>query len=393
MTFFPVGHVANAIFGLPLSLVSEGVDTISRPLRPGGPCGPPGPGGPLGPGAPGRPRGPRGPRGPPGSLRTWFGLKSAHSSEPFLTFEATTAFFLNCFVPTLLAGSTIAAYPVPPMAMRSARHATIRAGEGRRPNRLIAVLRRSLALIRADVSHRLATATLVRDDFVSRSSGGQTIASGEASGAQPVDTHHSWDRQLNQWLGNPLLVTVVAAVLGGLLIPHITRQWQNHEKALEIKTGLVTEMSESASRTVMSGRFIAAGLLEEAALDPSAGQRAWNDGYQAWTTSSASIGAKLEAYFAGSDLGAEWRSFANVVTDFFDLSAAPSAGRRAEVREILLYPELPKNLRLSARDRRALETSNSSAAFHSAYDALGRGLLQRRDELVQRVLDGSVSGF
>src|SRR5690242_10112419 len=41
-------------------------------------------------------------------------------AEPFLIFAAVTAFFFNCFVPTLFFGSAVAAYVVPPSAMKSA---------------------------------------------------------------------------------------------------------------------------------------------------------------------------------------------------------------------------------------------------------------------------------
>jgi hypothetical protein len=239
----------------------------------------------------------------------------------------------------------------------------------------------------------LATERLVRDDLASRTAAQEvTIATGHVTGARPVAGKRSWYRPLNEWLANPLLVTVVAALLGGWLIPQITREWQNHEKALEIKTGLVSQMSESVSRAVMTSRFIAVGLVREASRDPNADQRAWNDGFREWTTNSASIGAKLEAYF-GSDLGSDWRSFGNVVTDYFQLSANVQPSRPAQVREIFAYQELPKNLHLSAKDRRVLATSNSSPAFHRAYAELGRAILQRRDELVQSVLDAGVSGL
>ena len=62
-------------------------------------------------------------------------------------------------------------------------------------------------------------------------------------------------------LSSPLLITVVAAVLSGLLLPYIARGWQDHQKALEIKTGLVTQMSESSSGTVATSRFLAARLI------------------------------------------------------------------------------------------------------------------------------------
>ncbi len=219
-----------------------------------------------------------------------------------------------------------------------------------------------------------------------------TIGAEKATKAEP-DEAESRGKQLREWLANPLIVTVVAAVLVNWLIPQFTRKWQDHQKALEIKTGLVSDMSESVSSAVMTGRFIAAGLVRRSSADPRSDQRAWNDGYRAWTTSSASIGAKLEAYFAGSDQGSEWRSFANVVTDFFQLSATVDATRSAQVDEIFAYRGLPKDLRLSAADRHVLASSNSSPAFHRAYAELGRGILERRDDLVQSVLDAGVAGF
>src|SRR3954465_760329 len=47
-------------------------------------------------------------------------LKSDFVSDPFLTFELDTAFFLICLEPTLFFGSLTAAYPVPPSAMNTA---------------------------------------------------------------------------------------------------------------------------------------------------------------------------------------------------------------------------------------------------------------------------------
>ena len=69
------------------------------------------------------------------------------------------------------------------------------------------------------------------------------------------------------------------------------------------------------------------------------------------------------------------------------------ATRSAQVDEIFAYRGLPKDLRLSAADRHVLASSNSSPAFHRAYAELGRGILERRDDLVQRVLDAGVVGF
>ena len=44
-------------------------------------------------------------------------------------------------------------------------------------------------------------------------------------------------RALREWLGNPLIVAVVSTLLVSLVIPQLTRHWQDHQKALEIQTG------------------------------------------------------------------------------------------------------------------------------------------------------------
>ena len=198
--------------------------------------------------------------------------------------------------------------------------------------------------------------------------------------------------EVSRFFAHPLLIAVCVAVLVNWLIPNFTRKWQNHQQALEIKTGLVSDMGAAVSNAVMTGRFIAGGLISSSSADPRADQRAFNDGYRAWTTNNASIGAKLQAYF-GSGIGSEWRSFGNVVTDYFQLSATPSRGRAAQVDEILGYPNLPSWARMTKAQRRALIRSNSSAAFQNAYGQLGRGILARSDELVQGVLNSGVSGL
>jgi hypothetical protein len=217
--------------------------------------------------------------------------------------------------------------------------------------------------------------------------------SGEEAGAQQ-DTRPSSRGQLGYWLGNPLLVTVVAALLGSWLLPQITRQWQDHQKALEIQTVLVSQMSESVSGAVATGRFIATDLVAQASADPRAEQRAWNEGYRQWTTASASIGAKLRAYF-GSAVSSEWQSFTYVVTDFFLLSAnaKPDSGRQDQVNEIRRYAPRLKDLHLKRQDWIVLAKTRSGAAFQAAYGKLGVSLLARREELVDQVLGSSVSGF
>jgi hypothetical protein len=189
-------------------------------------------------------------------------------------------------------------------------------------------------------------------------------------------------------------VTVVAALLGSWLLPQITRKWQDHQKALEIQTGLVSEMSQSVSSAVANSRFIAAGLIARSSGDPRTEQRAWNNLYRDWTTSGASIGARLQAYF-GPGLSSDWQSFTYAVTDFVGLSATPKpgAGRQAQVEEIYQYRDRLRDVHLTRAQWILLAKKRQGAPFQNAYAELGRGLLARQDEIVQEVLNSHVSGF
>jgi hypothetical protein len=229
---------------------------------------------------------------------------------------------------------------------------------------------------------------LVRDEGVSEKGAGDSAAVSDQKTPAQAREVPSWRHELAQWLANPLVVTVIAALLGSLLIPYLTRSWQNHQKALEIKTSLVGQMSESVSDAVATGRFLAADLVRS-----ESPQAAWNDGYRDWTTASAAIGARLQAY-VGSEVGADWRSFADVVENFLRLSAnTDSRSRRQQVDVIARDTGLRRYGPLTREGRAALAGPRSTPLFRAAYEGLAERILQREDELVQRVLDSDVSGF
>jgi hypothetical protein len=202
--------------------------------------------------------------------------------------------------------------------------------------------------------------------------------------------------QLGRWLANPLLVTVVAALLVNWLIPQLTRKWQDHQKALEIKTGLVSEMSESVSSLVSTSRFLASGLIRQAAADPHAEQRAWNNGYRDWTTHSSSIAARLEAYLPPKT-AAQWRTYTNIATDYLLLSTNvdenhPSPSRIAQTSEIYNYRH-HLHPQPSQQNWLTLAHQHTGTPFQQAYATLAHALLNRRDQLIHQVLNAHINGF
>jgi hypothetical protein len=211
------------------------------------------------------------------------------------------------------------------------------------------------------------------------------IASEEAAGAEAPREREAWSAHVRAWLGNPLVVACASAVLIYWIIPQVTRQWQDHAQVLDIQTGLVSEMSESSSDTIMTSRIIGARLSGEST------QEAFNSTVRNWAVKSAVIGSKLEAYFPHSDIGKEWREYSNVVSNYIQLAATANASRPGRVELIRRYRSLP---RVSPPIRwHVLATQAAGQAFQDNYELLARVLLARRDELVQRVLAAHPSGF
>jgi hypothetical protein len=217
---------------------------------------------------------------------------------------------------------------------------------------------------------------------------------GKAANEHHAGSAASWHSELRAWLSSPLLVAVVAALLGSLLIPSITRNWQNHQKALEIQTGLVSDMSQAVSSAVANSRFIAAGLVARSSTRSGAEQQAWNNVYRDWTTSGATIGAKIRAYF-GPSVASDWQAFTYALADYVALSAKPTSGsgRESQVEELYGYRNHLGGVRLTRTQWLLLAKTRSGDEFQNVYAELGRGLLARQDELVQQVLDSHVSGF
>jgi hypothetical protein len=204
-----------------------------------------------------------------------------------------------------------------------------------------------------------------------------------------------WHDIAYHWLSAPLLITIVGALLINLVFPQITRKSENHRRALDVKTSLVSDMSESVARALMTARLVATDVI------PKTGTKAqapFNSGLQNWQVEQAKLGTELEAYFPGTEIGPEWKSYAEIVTDVYFLSATGVEDRKDRIAR----------LRTALRTRRwcaakpainweTLDSENQrtprSLRFHLSYVALNSCVLARGDDLVRLVLSRSPSGF
>jgi hypothetical protein len=127
---------------------------------------------------------------------------------------------------------------------------------------------------------------------------------------------------MSEFLKHPLFLLVMGFALTGIIVPAITRLWQIRQKELEIKIGLVSEVSESVMMIVMAVQLVhvTRKRYPESADALSVSQKELDKRYVEWEVRSSVIGTKLEAYLPHTSLPKEWTEFRDVaVNDFYAL--------------------------------------------------------------------------
>lgn len=153
-------------------------------------------------------------------------------------------------------------------------------------------------------------------------------------------------------LKHPFTLLVTGAVLSGLIIPIITRNWQYRQKVLEIKTGLISEISQTVMEFFMSIQFVHTRKEIRRRTShktiPPEEQAEFDQAYRAWEVKSAVVGTKLQAYLPKSDIPERWTNFSNVVTRFYALEGTADSNLSSSMAELArqisdtLFFELPE---------------------------------------------------
>ena len=128
-----------------------------------------------------------------------------------------------------------------------------------------------------------------------------------------------------------LFLLIVGAIISSLLIPWFFQIWQNQQTELEIKTNLISKISESVIALVMTTQSVLIQNNNHLITTPEKFIQLFdnlNEKYAQWEIESAIINSQLRAYFPNSDVSNLWgslkiysKSFSENVTDFYRLNA------------------------------------------------------------------------
>jgi hypothetical protein len=198
------------------------------------------------------------------------------------------------------------------------------------------------------------------------------------------------------------LVSGALALVVALAGPTVARKWQNHEKTLEVRTALATDMSKSFTLAVGAGQRVASGLIYGPTgnrhRNAAVVQAAYNSGLGQWQVDGGRIAAELSARYTDKEILHQWKLYRLSVTRFYRLSAVlPGNQRRFFVRYVRKYytnmqavpwaaSALPK---VKATEWTALGKSKKfrkSLAFRRSYDKVSSSFLSLGDAFVGEVL-------
>jgi hypothetical protein len=156
--------------------------------------------------------------------------------------------------------------------------------------------------------------------------------------AKPGSTENE-PTKLNRVLSAPLLVTLVGALVAGLLIPRVASRIEDHRKAREVQTSLVQDMSQAVARVTLTGQLLAMRSIQK---ENANGTTVFDTALLAWEVDKATIEARLRAYFSGAELGSEslpdaWTHYGAAVDHLYYLSTTELPGRCGHTKVLMTY--------------------------------------------------------
>ena len=182
-------------------------------------------------------------------------------------------------------------------------------------------------------------------------------------------------------LGHPLLLALVGALFTVWFGPYVARQWQNHDRELEIQDQLAQQMT-TATAVVVS-------TIQTYEFRPGLGARAvYVASYPRWDRESQAIGTKLVTYIEdGEQVRAEWREFSDRLLDLYNLADAPRdrTTRKEILGRLAAYLGRERVDTATLRKRR-----HRAGAYQVAWRELKYALLDARDAIQRRMLTSDV---
>jgi hypothetical protein len=189
-------------------------------------------------------------------------------------------------------------------------------------------------------------------------------------------------------LSHPLTITTASALFSLVLVPLFTERWQDHQRELDIKAKLITEMTVVMAEPIADSRIWSRGATVGPEM-PSYSQTLRNIDLK-----QAEVTALLQIYFPDqSELSRDWNAFTKALNYCVRLTAADLPDRKIPhldvVRAYVEQSHVPLNINWQVLGNAKWDDGFGSD-FEKAYELLTQWMLQQGNAIVQRVLVSTI---
>jgi hypothetical protein len=199
-------------------------------------------------------------------------------------------------------------------------------------------------------------------------------------------------RRLLGRVPTPLVVTLVGIALTAWLLPAFTKQWDDRQKAREVKAAIVSPIAAATADAVVKTDLEAVNTDKHVPEDPN-GREATRAGldrlYLMWLRHRVSIEATLRANFNSAAPINALHQYNHLMEIFFGMATG--------------YPwdtnYLAKVIPLNKREKQILkryesgEDLSNSTHFIYVTGTLGEALLRKENDLIATILAAHVQGY
>ena len=182
-----------------------------------------------------------------------------------------------------------------------------------------------------------------------------------------------------------MLATLLGIGLTAWFIPALTRQWQDQQRARELKAAVVTRISRDTTDALIVSSFITNGRFQK--LTPGEAPRVprsmFNDLDLTWERNRQEIEAQLLAFFPGA--APAWHAYSQLVRGTYWLITERRRGRADTVTN--LKAVLPAPLHDDVDELEDPYWNEPDFAPRRAYFFVSRALLKEKSEISEDILE------
>src|SRR5689334_1621263 len=107
-------------------------------------------------------------------------------------------------------------------------------------------------------------------------------------------------------ISHPFLILILGAIISSLIFPYFTRQWQDNQKQLELKTALADDINKAVSDSTASARLFNTGRIDSKDFDNT---------FKNWEINKEMISSRIQSYFSNNQATQNWNNLASTVEE------------------------------------------------------------------------------